>query len=219
MITQDILARRILSAYGKAIFEYRAKYMRQGRVYYKEGINVYRYRTSAFGALKRRRFIAILLILLLCGLLLFGCAHLFGIEVLGFSFTDFKTHTIVERNISDRSEGYTLFYPAELPDGYKPVSIDEEMETEFSFRNMNGQFLYITETTAENYRVSLSNENCTIDNRSIAGVECTIYSYDNGDATYLLQKEGVMITIEATNLSEDEVSDLISSLEPWENAS
>lgn len=205
-------ARRVLKTYGRELYRKRAEYAELFLQREEASDEANTYYISRH--LRFRRQVLLLMIIAVFAAAFTACAHFFGIEILGYNFRDFRTHTDVAREEhagTGAQSGAVYYVPSYLPRGYHALSADGDDVRTYAYENKSGKTILLLESFSDSFRASVDNENCTHSREKRAGYECDIYRYEDGGRVYIFQKDGTVMMLQA-EIGDGECERIIASL-------
>lgn len=188
-------AKKILKMYAKESYKARIAYIDQ----FLDEKPPLLLRISYRHMLKQSLMVVLILVLILSLCLLTASA--LGIRSLKFTFTETPTHTEIVSDVIryGQSDTQAVFYePTYVPWGYELVGEDSfgDINYRYDYQNAKGEYLTIEQALAEDFRVSVDNENCIIRDEIIDGMEVKIYDYqDRDEKQYIFQYENTFFLI------------------------
>lgn len=204
-------AKKILKAYGKAVYKERVKYVDS---FSEEKIPSIR--KISYRHMVKRGMIAVLVLILTFSLLVVG-ANALGIKLLNLSIFETDTHSEITGNQEGKAaaEGVKFYKPNYVPEGYSLVDEDgiKNIEMNYIYKNTKDEYLYIEESVEDKFISHINNEDCEISTETILDMEIRIYRYKEpaGSCTYIMKKENTYIEIHG-NIQAAEMKKIIYNL-------
>ncbi len=205
-------AKKILKAYGKALYKSRVEYVGSFTEDKTPLIRKISYRH-----LMKRSLVIILVLVMALSLLVIG-ANAVGIKFLNLSFFEKEDHTEVlakDENVGDSGESrYGFYKPGYIPNGFILAGTDEfeGVEITYSYTNDNDEYLYIAQSTSDDFNATLNNEECEMRQDTIDDMEARIYTYHGIKKTLVLLKKGNVYIQISGPVTEDEVRKIVRGL-------
>lgn len=205
-------AKKILKAYGKAMYKERIRYVDSFAMEKTPLIHRISYRH-----MMKRCMLVVLILILTFSILVIG-ANALGLKFLNLSFLEFKDHTevTVEKG-AEKTEGETKFYmPGYVPEGYELIAKDMFLDKELSYvyENAEGIYLYIDQNISDSFSAKINNEDCEITTETIGDMEARFYRYydrSGGGIQCLVRKGDILIDVYGL-LKDKEIRKIILNL-------
>lgn len=199
-------AKKILKAYGKAVYKERVKYVDS---FSEEKIPAIR--KISYRRMVKRSMIAVLVLILTFSLLVVG-ANALGIKLLNLSIFETNTHSEITGNQEGKAaaeEEVKFYRPNYVPEGYSLINeeMGDEVSASYIYKNQSDEYLYIYESIEDDFSAQIDNEDCEISTETVLDMEVRVYRYEKA-GTYLMKKGKIYILISGS-VKDKEMKEII----------
>lgn len=205
-------AKKFLKAYGKALYKSRVEYVGS---FNEDKLPLVR--RVSYRHLIKRSLVIILVLVMVFSLLVIG-VNAVGVKFLNLSFFEKADHTKVaakEERTDDSRENHHGFYePGYIPPGFTLAGTDEfeGIEVTYTYVNDNDDYLYIAQSTSDDFIETIDNEDCEIRQDTIEDMEAKIYMYHDIKKILVILKKGDIYMQISGTVTEDEARKIVRGL-------